>query len=253
MSLSFSPITDICGNNVSLLLYNDTDNMTDNITNNPSSLNESDLLSLYNVEIEKRKMELKCIDKVEKDNLTEPDLNFLSNVISIKNKILFMKKEYKSLLEKSKSIQKDMESIEEVKSVYDKFSQIYLSTLNKEGNKEIMMNIMMDILNSIESKKIQKEEVDKKLYDILMNITNLKNMIRIDNLDDKIETPVLETEINPALLCFTCNEKQITHCFNPCGHSFCEDCVSRVNINSFNAICFMCRANVNGIIKIYFS
>lgn len=246
MSLSFSPITDPCGNNVLSLLYNYNENMSDYY---PSSLKECDLLSLYNDEIEKRKMELKCMGKIEKDDLTESDLNFLSNVVSIKNKILFMRKEYKSLLEKSNCIKKDIESIEEVKSVYDKFSQIYLSTLNKEGNKEIMM----DIINNLESKNKEKEELDKKIYDVLTNLTNLKNMIRVDNLDDKIETPILESEINPALLCFTCNENQITHCFNPCGHSFCENCVSRVNVNSFNATCFMCRAKVSGKIKIYFS
>lgn len=249
MSLSFAPLSsDLSNNNVSQYsLYG-----SDGSDYQCRSSNQSDLLSLYNDELEKRKMDLNYINinkSKKKDELTETDLNFLTNVISIKNKIMLMKNEYKSLLEKSNNIQKDIESLEEMEKAYNNFSKMYLYILNKNGDK----NIMDDIIINMECKKHEREILDNKINKNLFEITKLKNIIRVDNLDDETELPIIDTETNPALLCFTCHEGQITHCFNPCGHSFCENCVSRVNIGYVNAICFMCRAKVIGKIKLYFS
>ena len=246
MSLSFAPID--ASNNV---FSNYSTYGSDNSDYLCRSSKDADLLKLWNDELERRKVDLnmKYLNKENKSNLSEDDLNFLTNIISIKNKIMLMKKEYKSLLEKSVNIEKDIVMLEEMEKTYNNFSKMYLSILNKGGDR----NIMDDIMINIECKKTERDVLDKKITDILTEINTLKNIIRSDNLDDETETPVIDTEINPALLCFTCHEAHITHCFNPCGHSFCEKCVSRVNLYGSNAICFMCRAKVTGKIKLYFS
>lgn len=248
MSLSFAPITNLSNNNTfsQYSAYG-----SDGSDYQCRSSKQTDLLTLWNNELERRKSDLnyKHKDKEKKDELTEENLNFLTNVISIKHKILVLRKEYKSLLEKSINIEKDIESLEEMEKTYNNFSKMYLSILNKGGDR----NVMDDIMVNIECKKTERDILNGRITNTLTEINTLKNIIRSDNLDNENDTPVIDTEINPALLCFTCHEGQITHCFNPCGHSFCENCVSRVNLYGSNAICFMCRAKVNGKIKLYFS
>lgn len=247
MSLSFTPLTDLSNN----VFLNYSTYGSDGSDYQCRSSKDADLLTLWNNELERRKTDLKMgyIDKENKSDLTEEDLKFLTNVISIKHKILLLRKEYKSLLEKSINIEKDILSLEEMEKAYNNFSSMYLSILNKTGDR----NIMDDIIVNIECKKTERDNLNNKITNTLTEINTLKNIIRSDNLDNETETPVIDTEINPALLCFTCHEGQITHCFNPCGHSFCEKCVSRVNLYGSNSICFMCRAKVTGKIKLYFS
>lgn len=245
-ALSFASIADTSGNNISSSLRYGTN--VDDAYNRPFCKNETDLLSLYNKELESRKQyfdyKTENVDKIEIDNIT-----FLQNIISIKQKILTLKDEHKSLIEKCDHINKDIKRIEDMERVYHDFSKMYLSLLNKTGDS----TIVGDIISNIESKKLELDILDKKISCILNEIATLKNIIRIDDLEDNPINSNIDTELNPALLCFTCNESHITHCFNPCGHSFCEKCVSRVNINACNPVCFMCRAKVSGKIKLYFS
>lgn len=249
MSLSFAPID--ASNNVFSNYSTYGSDGSDYLCR--SSSKDADLLKLWNDELERRKVDLnfkyKDKDKEKNNDLSEEDLNFLTNIISIKNKIIVLRKEYKSLLEKSINIEKDIQELEKMETAYNNFSQMYLSILNKGGDR----NVVDDIMINIECKKTERDALNGRIADTLTEINTLKNIIRSDNLDNEDETPVIDTELNPALLCFTCHEGQITHCFNPCGHSFCEKCVSRVNLYGSNAICFMCRAKVTGKIKLYFS
>jgi len=225
--------------------------------NSNRSMKRQDLLVLYNEELEKRKFDLNYNQTSEENNdaclcLTNNNIDFLKNVISIKSKILHLMNEHKYLIEKSNSLQKDIETIEKMKKAYEEFSNMYSSILNKCDERQIMI----DILENLDNRNRDKEHIDKTIHDTLIQIANLKNIIRSDDLEDKPDIRVdvdVDTEINPTLLCFTCHEGQITHCFAPCGHSFCETCVSRVSVGKANAICFMCRANVTGKIKLYFS
>lgn len=241
MSLSFAPL-DPCGNSISSLYGA---NLFEPYHLQIDSHIKPDILELYTEELDRRKQYLTTnsndVDKNELD-----DLNFLKNIIKIKLKISTLKSEHKSLLEKYQCIEKEIADIENVKSMYENFSAGYLSILNKEGDKKIMT----DLLKAVKDKYTEKEKLDKNINDLLLEITFMRNLIRVDNDN---EEPIIDTETNPALLCFTCHESHITHCFSPCGHSFCENCVSRVNLYSNNAICFMCRAKVTGKIKLYFS
>jgi len=48
-------------------------------------------------------------------------------------------------------------------------------------------------------------------------------------------------------LCTICLENMVTHCLNPCGHTYCEQCLRRQV-----STCFMCRAPMTNRIKLYF-
>ena len=48
-------------------------------------------------------------------------------------------------------------------------------------------------------------------------------------------------------LCTICLENMVTHCLNPCGHTYCEQCLRR-QVSS----CFMCRAPMTSRIKLFF-
>ena len=48
-------------------------------------------------------------------------------------------------------------------------------------------------------------------------------------------------------LCTICLENMVTHCLNPCGHTYCETCLKR-QVSS----CFMCRAPMTSRVKLYF-
>lgn len=248
--LSFASIADTSGNSLNITSFSMYGTNVHDVYQGYQVLSQkkNDLLSLYNKELEIRKQSFEY--KIENINESEIDnVMFLQKIISIKKKILDLKDEHKSLLEKYENINKDIKKMEDMETTYHNFSKMYLSLLNKKDDSKIVD----DIISNIESKKLERYELDKQIGHILNEIARLKNIIRTDDLEDETNKSDLDLELNPALLCFTCNESHITHCFNPCGHSFCEKCVSRLDANSLNAICFMCRAKVSGKIKLYFS
>lgn len=47
--------------------------------------------------------------------------------------------------------------------------------------------------------------------------------------------------------CSVCFEKEITHCFVPCGHTFCEGCIKQSDAKK----CMSCRQEIQKTIKIF--
>ena len=279
MSLSFSTIGDISGNSFNQIESTNYGSYIENYEYNYLQISKKreELLALYNEELEKRKYDFNYHTKPNDDEdklLNETEIDFLKNVISIKNKILFLREKNKQQNKKIEHLKEEIKTIREIKTSYENFSKLYLAGLNKSGDKEVMRDIHINLA----CKKDEKKKLYKEINETLLEITTLKNIIRCDDLDSKTGTDrenngvvngvdILSDEreqINPGLLCFTCHESEITHCFTPCGHCFCEACVSRVvisndinNINNLyinpNTICFMCRTPVKGKIRIYFS
>jgi hypothetical protein len=66
---------------------------------------------------------------------------------------------------------------------------------------------------------------------------------------DFIKTGVKEmvgSDVKPYS-CTICFEKEISHCFIPCGHTFCEGCIKK----SFTKKCMTCRADIQKTTKIF--
>ncbi len=72
-------------------------------------------------------------------------------------------------------------------------------------------------------------------YRRFMACKELLSIFRFTDLQDK------------EPLCMICLEETVGFALNPCGHTFCANCVKK-QINS----CYMCRANIRDRIKIYF-
>ena len=71
-----------------------------------------------------------------------------------------------------------------------------------------------------------------------------KNKVLESTKKDFIEN--LNRNINPNLLCQICFENRINLVLTPCGHTFCNDCLTD-NINQ----CFNCRKTIDSRFKIY--
>ena len=49
-------------------------------------------------------------------------------------------------------------------------------------------------------------------------------------------------------LCSVCISEPVCYCFTPCGHTFCQNCSRRQNLQ-----CFICRGQIRERVKLYFS
>lgn len=56
-----------------------------------------------------------------------------------------------------------------------------------------------------------------------------------------------DVKLNTCSICF---EKEITHCLVPCGHTFCEACISK-SIPSNIGTCMSCRTTIQSKIKLF--
>jgi len=241
MSLSYSDYSGVSDGEILDMMdvYNMYNNMNKDVC---VSMCADNLLLLYDSELNEMRVDMDSEEFI----LSKLDVSFLKNVITIKRKIMSLRVRYKDLSELCMKLDEEMDELEEMRLLYEKFSELYVSRWNKGGDKEIMN----DILDRISSKKLERDNLVKTINDVLMKICSLKNIIRVDDVEDDTD---VSDKANDKLLCFTCNEYTVSYCFNPCGHCFCENCVSRVSVSSGNAICFMCRSKVHGKIRIYIS
>ena len=94
------------------------------------------------------------------------------------------------------------------------------------------------------------KEYQQYIYHLNSLIYKLKNQIIILNrtiIHLDIKKKLQEKEINnESLLCSICYENKINCANIPCGHTFCERCVSKGDNK-----CAMCREPVHNYLKIY--
>jgi hypothetical protein len=55
----------------------------------------------------------------------------------------------------------------------------------------------------------------------------------------------LKKELEEKNKCSICFNNTISHCCNPCGHTYCTDCIDKTNN------CYICRAIIHNKIKLY--
>ena len=56
------------------------------------------------------------------------------------------------------------------------------------------------------------------------------------------------SDTNPTNKCNICFMRDRTHVIRPCGHYFCELCVTRCQTRNQ---CFVCRAEPKGVVKVF--
>jgi hypothetical protein len=99
------------------------------------------------------------------------------------------------------------------------------------------INCTLDKDNSVDPFVKENLHIENKIKSLLSKITLYRNIIK-----DNKETIPHES------LCSICQTDSITHCINPCGHTYCNECVSRLKVGSN---CYICRKIVTSKIKLY--
>lgn len=162
------------------------------------------------------------------------------------------------------------ESIEKFKINYKNIQDKFLKVQDK-FKKEIEMNnedihITKELLNhaKIVNNKYKNNDVDE----LLENIKNLSNTILNNSKIKEIKREYLDTKneldsflkiikkingFNLGSLCICCITNPVNMCFNPCGHTICEECLQSLKGNNYEFECLVCRKKVNDVIKIYYT
>jgi len=236
MSLQFSDLNS-AHSNTSLLDQNLNNHLEEYYPQNPIYMQE--ILNVYNNEINKMMIEMNNTDKDREtdETINNSELDFLCNVISIKKKILNKKNKYKNLCEKSENLRKEIDVINDMINSYETFSNLYASILNKKSDVAVFDNIF----EKINSKNLEKKTLENEITNTMMEIETLQNIIKSDELTDE---PDMRSTNN--MLCRICDDSRIEYCLNPCGHTFCNNCSTRINNT-----CFTCRTKVKSKIRMY--
>jgi hypothetical protein len=96
--------------------------------------------------------------------------------------------------------------------------------------------------------KIELEEKKDKCFNLSLKNKELEQKEDIKSsllfTKDKIINE-LKIELDDKNKCTICFNNTISHCCNPCGHTYCSDCIDKTNN------CYICRAIIHNKIKLY--
>jgi hypothetical protein len=201
-----------------------------------------------------------------KDGTTELsllDINFLENVLKIKTKISLLTEEHKHIVNEIFDIDKEIADLEKTKKNYDeivtivdKYVENYKTGLiekAKRDNAQESLHYSPDVLNPtlpdpklpiintiLYDKKMLLEKYETKKSQLVNEIKILKNIICTSS-------DISQKEEN-TLMCFICRDKPVDCCLNPCGHTCCNNCASRLA----NQQCYICRTRFTSKTKMFF-
>lgn len=88
---------------------------------------------------------------------------------------------------------------------------------------EITINTIDKLNNYINIKNKQIDYLDNKLKLYLNKIIELKKLINLKNIE------INKIKLNDENLCSICLENKINTCCFPCGHTYCDKCISNSN------------------------
>jgi len=186
----------------------------------------------------------------ELDGYEELDTNFTSYLNNIKR----LRKELKEMKNELSECAKHEKELNELSTIVKDFRE------NFKKKSEKVSKELKNVDFRISIKKILKSEIDKDLNKYLKTVTDKGMETRnkfhtlyskykdmTNKIGDLLNNEDLGDEIvNNETSCPICYESKISHCINPCGHTFCGDCVKNLN-----GECFMCRVKVKNVIKMF--
>jgi hypothetical protein len=203
-------------------------------------------------------------DKIAQENLTNKDfIDSSEDILSFdEEKVFFMiNKSKKAIKNISKNIYKLNKTISEYEdyknnckellNLIEKIENIY-NKLSDKSNKDIDINVKLDFkdvftfdfLNKI---KCFENDINTLIYkkeEELMS--NNKKVITFKEFVNKCITD--EDKLKGKNKCNICFINKINICLNPCGHTFCLNCVDKMHNK-----CCVCRTNFISKIKMFIS
>lgn len=186
----------------------------------------------------------------ELDGYEEPESDFTSYLNNIKR----LRIELKDMKNELSECAKHEKELNELSTIVKDFRE------NFKKKSEKVSKELKNVDFRISIKKILKSEIDKDLNKYLKTVIDKgvetrnkfntlysKYKSMTNKIGDLLNNEELGDEIvNNETSCPICYESKISHCINPCGHTFCGDCVKNLN-----GECFMCRVKVKNVIKMF--
>ena len=186
----------------------------------------------------------------ELDGYKELDTNFTSYL----NNINRLKVELKDMKNELSECAKHEKELNELSTIVKDFRENFKKKSEKVSKELKNMDFRISV------RKIMKSEIDKDLNKYLKSVTDKGTETRnkfhtlyskykdmTNKIGELLNNEELGDEIvNNETSCPICYESKISHCINPCGHTFCADCVKNLN-----GECFMCRVKVKNVIKMF--
>ena len=235
----------------SSLGYTTLDGKTTNPTNNFYVIDESDQIQhKYFVLLESYKKQFVTNESnPEKNELTDVDIQFLENVVKIKTKIATLTQQHRHIVDHMFEIDKDIDELEKIKHSYI----------------DIIIKINKYIRNCpvlpLNEESVESEKIDKKLTDIKAVLKSMKEYletytIKKEKLANEIQilkniiytNDDSEAKKDNIPTCFICRENPIDCCLNPCGHTCCVMCSSKLATQK----CYICRGLFTSKTKMFF-
>jgi len=186
----------------------------------------------------------KVVDEINGDeNVVENLTKFGDNFMKIREYM----KEFNEDIDNIEKIIKDTKEQRDAvanansklsKDIYDKIKgKKYLKDTEPFLSNFFDCKKINDVIIELESYKNQKMEdmkvVSAKYNDAIKKVKNIFNNELTDSLKGifKSECPI-------------CYDKSVEVCINPCGHTFCKECASKITV------CAICRGSIRSQIKI---
>jgi hypothetical protein len=98
-----------------------------------------------------------------------------------------------------------------------------------------------NLLTVIDNQNKIIEEKDKIINEFEKPYYSRKMIIRRNKIIND-----LKIELEEKNKCTICFNNTISHCCNPCGHTYCTDCIDKTDN------CYICRAIIHNNIKLFF-
>ena len=218
-------------------------------TNSPNTrydhnTNNLDVINSYQTELKNYNTKF-FIDNT--DNLLETELDFITNVLLINNKIAIFSEKIQVniiLIEKEQEIVKNIDNfISSLKLV--SFVQLGIIVTMEHNNREDELLEYKYKLNQIKSEKLN--QIQKLIFDncqLLLKKNFLKKMVKLTKID--VDSENINDIDCGSITCTICDANNIKYCINPCGHTFCEGCSSKLS-----KTCHICRGNITDKIKMF--
>lgn len=152
------------------------------------------------------------------------------------NKLIDQRNIYETHRSKCNSL---IEKLRECNNLYSDLMSSELKTFRPETNHDNKELIGENIITPL---SLLSKNLESDINIISIDIQTLRHKLLSFQ---KFVSNVSQIK-SSKLLCSICYTNQISHCLNPCGHTFCKTCIDRML-----RICAGCRTNYNSTTKLF--
>ena len=218
-------------------------------TNSPNTrydhnTNNLDVINSYQTELKNYNTKFSIIDN--EDNLLETELDFVTNVLLINNKIASFSEKIQVNIIQIEKIQEIIKNIDNFLNSLKLLNYMNLDIITTEhSNRDDGILEYKHKIDQIKSEQLN--QIQKLIFDncqLLLKKNFLKKMVKLTKID--VDSENINDIDCGSITCTICDANNIKYCINPCGHTFCEGCSSKLS-----KTCHICRGNIEDKLKMF--